>query len=202
MNHERNFDESLNDGINGEKIIAEFFVNQFTDEKKQYSLVDSCKNKDFDLLFNRYEMLPNGKYDIFPSKKVKVEVKTDFFNKKTNNLFIETFSRGRKSGINSSTSDLFIYFFINTNLYPTDNILIIKTEDLKHLTKSYRNNFVTGGDNNSSRGVLLPLEEVKRYFKCYTYNKYKIDVIEQKQYCNDKVIYIGNHPNKNRNPLD
>ena len=202
MNYENNFDESLNNGKLGEKLIAEFFVNQFTDEKKQYSLVDNCQNKDFDLLFNRYDMRTNGKYDIFPSKKIKVEVKTDFYKSKTNNLFIETSSRNKKSGINSSLSDLFIYFFIKQDLYPTDNILIIKTEDLKHLIKSYKNNFITGGDNNSSRGVLLPLQDVKQYFKVFTYNNYKMSTIEQKQYVNESIIYIGNHPNKNINPLD
>lgn len=199
MNYDKKFSDSLYSGRNGEKIISEWFVNTFTDKNRMYSLVDNSYHKGYDLMFNEYPMRDNGRYDIFPSRKIAMEVKTDFYPRRTNNMFIETSSRGKKSGINSSESDIYVYYFTNQELYPEDNILMIKTKTLRELIKSYRNNIVSGGDNNTSFGVLLPYEETKSFFRTYTHHD--VDVVNPTFHGNSKIVYIGDNPNKYPNPF-
>jgi hypothetical protein len=88
--------------------------------------------------------------DIFENKKV--EVKTDFKAKTTGNLFIEFKSRGKDSGISTTQADY--WCFKVENLF-----LLIATEDLRVLIEPLKgtNSERTGGDKNTSVGVLLPL---------------------------------------------
>tara|TARA_B100000989_G_scaffold132376_3_gene98278 strand:+ start:11191 stop:11547 length:357 start_codon:yes stop_codon:yes gene_type:complete len=82
----------------------------------------------------------------------KIEIKKDMLAKKTGNVFVEYMSRGKTSGIDRSEADY--YCFVVENL-----IIFIPTNDLKEIIKPLKGTKrdVRGGDNNTSRGVLLPL---------------------------------------------
>jgi len=86
----------------------------------------------------------------------KVEVKTDFKANKTGNVFIEYESRNKPSGISTSESDF--YAFILSN----ELIILIEKEDLKKKCRKYlkTSRDVKGGDSNTSKGILLPINEL------------------------------------------
>jgi len=86
----------------------------------------------------------------------KIEVKTDYKASITRNVFIEYESRKKPSGIATTLADF--YAFIISN----ENIILIATERLKVICRKYMktNRNVVGGDMNTSRGILLPLEEL------------------------------------------
>lgn len=85
----------------------------------------------------------------------KVEVKYDQKALKTGNVFVEYESRGRLSGISTSQSDYYCFCF-------GDTLHLIKSSDLKERCRKYlnTNRDVNGGDNNTSKGILLPIKEL------------------------------------------
>ena len=92
----------------------------------------------------------------------KIEVKTDFQSFKTGNVFVEYECRGKKSGI--AISEAKWYSFVLSN----DFIILIEKEKLKILCRAYlgTKRDILGGDNNLSRGILLPLYDfVKKRIK-------------------------------------
>jgi hypothetical protein len=94
--------------------------------------------------------------DIFQNRKV--EVKADLKAKDTGNLFIEYESRGEPSGIAKSQADY--WCFDIGHLF-----IIIETETLKSIVRPLlgTNADKRGGDNNTSKGVLLPLTELIKH---------------------------------------
>jgi len=90
---------------------------------------------------------------IFSHKKI--EVKYDLKAKQTGNVFIEYESRGKASGISTSLAD---YYCIAIE----DSFHIIKSKALKDKCRKYlrTKRDVLGGDNNTSKGILLPLSEL------------------------------------------
>ena len=92
--------------------------------------------------------------DIFNSKTI--EVKYDLKALETENVYVEYFSRGKLSGISTSHSDYYCFAFVNGNFH------LIKTEKLKELCRKYLNTArdKKGGDNDTSKGVLLPIKEL------------------------------------------
>jgi len=91
--------------------------------------------------------------DIF--SKCKVEVKYDLKALSTNNVYVEYFSRGKPSGISKSESDYYCFAFGQT-------FHLIPTEILKERCRKYLNTDrdKKGGDSNTSKGILLPLNEL------------------------------------------
>ena len=91
--------------------------------------------------------------DIFSSSTV--EVKYDLQALKTKNVYVEYFSRGKLSGISTSKSDYYCFAFGYT-------FHLIKTKILKDRCRKYLNTDrdKKGGDNNTSKGILLPLKEL------------------------------------------
>jgi len=92
----------------------------------------------------------------------KVEVKRDRVAHKTGNLFIEYESRGKPSGIATSQADTYAYWI-------GEACLVISSERLKHICRNYIGTEfdILGGDNNTSKGILLPIESIlmeKIYF--------------------------------------
>lgn len=85
----------------------------------------------------------------------KIEVKTDVKTKTTGNVFVEYESRNKASGI--ATSESIWYAFI-----VEDRIVIIPTYKLKQIARKYYNTKrdVLGGDNNTSKGILVPFAEL------------------------------------------
>ena len=86
----------------------------------------------------------------------KVEVKTDSMAHSTGNAFIEAYSRGKLSGISTTTADYWLY-----RIEKLDTAVLVRTERLKSLVKKYHalNGLKEGGDNNTSKGVLVPIIE-------------------------------------------
>jgi hypothetical protein len=91
--------------------------------------------------------------EIFANKKI--EVKYDQLSLKTGNIFIEYESRGKKSGISKSEAEYYCYAF-------GDTFHLVKTQDLKDRCRKYlgTSRDTYGGDNNSSKGILLPITEL------------------------------------------
>jgi len=84
----------------------------------------------------------------------KIEVKTDLQTTQTGNVFIEYKSRNKLSGI--STTKAHYWAFVISN----EQIIIVETNKLKQLCKSKGVKRVDGGDNNTSKGILLPLNKL------------------------------------------
>lgn len=110
-------------------------------------------NSDFSYDLAVGQMSEKALGDIFQNRKV--EVKADLKAKKTGNLFIEYESRGEPSGIATSQADY--WCFDIGHLF-----IIIETETLKSIVRPLlgTNADKRGGDNNTSKGVLLPLTEL------------------------------------------
>jgi hypothetical protein len=84
----------------------------------------------------------------------KIEVKTDLQATKTGNVFIEYKSRDRLSGLSTSKADYWAFLISN------EQIIIIETNKLKELCKTKGLRRVDGGDNNTSKGILIPLKKL------------------------------------------
>jgi hypothetical protein len=84
----------------------------------------------------------------------KVEVKRDFKAMNTGNIFVEYFCRGKLSGIATSDADFYCYFLSD------DHFIMTTTNRLKEMCRPYLSTKrdVVGGDSNTSKGILLPLE--------------------------------------------
>ena len=90
---------------------------------------------------------------IFENKKI--EVKYDLKALKTNNVYVEYESRGKKSGISITEAEFYCFAF-------GDTFHLIKTEVLKNKCRKYikTSRDKKGGDNNTSKGILLPLTDL------------------------------------------
>jgi hypothetical protein len=84
-----------------------------------------------------------------------IEVKYDLQSLSTGNVYVEYFSRGKPSGI--STSDAEYYCFCLGETYH-----LISTKTLKERCRVYLTTLrdKVGGDNNTSKGILLPLSDL------------------------------------------
>ena len=84
-----------------------------------------------------------------------VEVKHDLQALRTGNVYVEYFSRGKKSGLSTTKADYYCFCF-------GDTFHIISTVNLKERCRSYINTDrdKKGGDSNTSKGILLPLKEL------------------------------------------
>lgn len=85
----------------------------------------------------------------------KIEVKRDFKCLETGNIFIEYASRNKLSGIATSEADYYCYWLSDYHC------IMIEKDELKKLCRKYlgTDRDVLGGDSNTSKGILLPLEE-------------------------------------------
>lgn len=91
--------------------------------------------------------------NIFSNKKI--EIKHDLLALKTGNIFIEYYSRNKPSGISTTEADFYCLCF-------GDTFHFIGTETLKERCRVYlkTNRDVVGGDNNTSKGILLPIIDI------------------------------------------
>ena len=90
---------------------------------------------------------------IFNDKKI--EVKYDLQALKTGNVYVEYYSRGKKSGVSKSEAEYYCFAF-------GDTFHLIETEILKSRCRKYikTNRDKRGGDSNTSKGILLPITEL------------------------------------------
>lgn len=92
--------------------------------------------------------------DLFSNKKL--EVKTDYQAHRTGNVFVEYESRNKKSGVSTTEADFYVFILSN------DHIIFVSVNKLKQLCRMYINTKrdIKGGDNNTSKGILLPIEDL------------------------------------------
>jgi hypothetical protein len=87
----------------------------------------------------------------------KIECKTDRLCQKTGNVYIETESRGKPSGINTTQSRNYAICLWTQNR--TDQVwVLIPTAHLKKLMVKYP--IKKGGDNWTSKGHIIPKEDL------------------------------------------
>ena len=85
----------------------------------------------------------------------KIEVKHDLQALQTNNVYVEYYSRGKPSGISITKSDYYCFCFGKTfHLIDTQTL---KDRCRKHLGTEREK---SGGDRNTSKGILLPIIEL------------------------------------------
>ena len=82
-----------------------------------------------------------------------IEVKYDKQAHITGNVFVEYESRNKPSGISITEADYYCFVIV-------ENLHLIKTELLKEKLKKYWKNQILGGDSNTSKGILLPVNEL------------------------------------------
>tara|TARA_R100001163_G_scaffold33968_1_gene26280 strand:- start:21532 stop:21882 length:351 start_codon:yes stop_codon:yes gene_type:complete len=113
--------------------------------------MDFCSDFRFDLELG--QVAEKQLADILSNEKI--EVKRDMKASETGNIFIEYESRGKPSGI-ATTEARFYCIALN------DLFIIIPTETLKDLVRPYlfTTRDVNGGDNNSSKGVIFPINKI------------------------------------------
>jgi hypothetical protein len=85
----------------------------------------------------------------------KIEVKRDFRAMETHNIFVEYESRGKASGIATSEAQWWCYWLSEKHF------VMIEKNELKILCRKYlgTKRDVKGGDSNTSKGILLPIDE-------------------------------------------
>lgn len=153
---ESKWELDLRDGNLGERIVVNFLCKKYN-----WSIIS----------FNN-----TGSHDaIIKTNKrgnIKVEIKTDRwekFNRITNNMVIETFCRGKLSGISRTEADYFIYF------YPEWEIAyMIAVDKLKTIMKEKPNLFryQSGiGDDGAVNAFICNRFEMERYFKTFKIKK-------------------------------
>ena len=102
---------------------------------------------------------PNRTYPYWDFKinDIKFESKADKYE--TGNMMIEYSSRGKDSGIRTTTSDYYIYWFVTNERY-----YVIPTPVIKQMIK--KKNYVKrlrGGDNNTSKMYMFKERQFSKY---------------------------------------
>lgn len=110
-------------------------------------------NSDFKFDLKLGQVKEKELYEILSNSTI--EVKYDLKALETGNVYVEYESRGRPSGISTSEADWYC-FVIDLTFH------LIKTDDLKKRCRKYINTDrdKKGGDNNTSKGILLPTKEL------------------------------------------
>jgi len=113
--------------------------------------MEYCSNFRYDLKVG--QLAEKQVADLLQDKKI--EVKRDLKAKTTGNLYIEYESRGKPSGISRSEADYWCFAFENLFIF-------IETTKLKEIIEPMKGSTMDkrGGDKNSSKGILLPLERL------------------------------------------
>lgn len=93
----------------------------------------------------------------------KLEVKTDKKWSKTGNIAVEIESRGKPSGLSTTKSDYWAFILWQKQEKP--NIILIPIDRLQTITGYFqrKKKVVMGGDANTSKLVLIPLEVINDY---------------------------------------
>ncbi len=91
----------------------------------------------------------------------KIEVKTDFQAYRTGNVFIEYASRGKPSGIATTQSEWYALILVNKD-EEVERIILMETTKLRGivLRNLHTRGYKKGGDNDTSRGVLVKVTEL------------------------------------------
>jgi len=208
------FKKNVPFGQKGEEFMVNVFLNIINSEteKFRYQFVEYGKTSDWDFKALKYAIKEDNRSSIFfeedEKDKLYVEVKADRYQRRTGNMFIELKSRGKDSGLRTTKSNWYIYFFVRKEFYDK-NIFIIETEKLKELVSKYeKDHLTTGGDDGTSLGVVLPISEVCDHFKKVRFTGYEFDgenikpkIVQEKELKKSGLedYLFGKLKNKNEN---
>ena len=84
----------------------------------------------------------------------KIEVETDLQASKTGNVFVEYESRNKPSGVATSGADFWCFIISRHQL------ALISARRIKGLARKYWHRQTLGGDSNTSKGVLVPVNDL------------------------------------------
>lgn len=156
-NYNAKFHADLKGGQLGEKVIAKWLETY-----EGFTTLEYGNNSDFDLRTEK------------DGREILLEIKTDryeYFKKTTTgNIFIETTCSGKVSGIHTTKSDIFVYFFPDF-----EEAFFIKTKQLKELIKEPTLRRASqSGDKGKVTGVLIDREKYRECFKVVRIKKLPI----------------------------
>ena len=114
-------------------------------------------NPHFDLCLKFGEKYENELQEILESKEI--ELKTDAKCHETGNVFVEFESRGKPSGIENTTAKFWV-FCLHSDKFKEQTFVFIPTRRLKKLINTYHYVVKKGGDNWTSKGYLIPKEDL------------------------------------------
>jgi hypothetical protein len=114
-------------------------------------------NPHFDLCLRFGEQYENEFQKIVEGKQL--EIKTDKLCQKTGNVFVEYESRGKQSCLSVTTAKYWV-FCLWSEIRKEQTYVFIPTRRLKKLIKENNYKETRGGDNFSSKGYLIPKEEL------------------------------------------
>jgi len=147
MNYNTKFKKDLNGGQIGERVIGRYLEDRF-----KYEIIDFGNDNQYDIKVKKND------------KEILFEVKTDrweyFKNKVTNNIFIEVSCSNKLSGIHTTKSNCFVYFFPDK-----EEAYFIKTKDLRELIKTPGLKITEqSGDDGRVKGILLNRNDFREHF--------------------------------------
>jgi hypothetical protein len=97
---------------------------------------------------------------IFETPVEKIEVKRDMKALKTGNLYFEYESRGKKSGIATTTAE-YLFIIINGSV----GGLFFEVKKLREVLRPLiKDHTVLGGDNNTSKGILISISKLMKLY--------------------------------------
>ena len=122
--------------------------------------IKELKTHDFSISKFTEDLKYGKRHEKFVRKsREDYELKTDRLSHKTGNVFVEFESRGKESGIITSKSDIWLFKIVNKS----DKHLFSVEIPLDRLRKKVYNStyrIVRGGDNLTSKGYLVPLQDL------------------------------------------
>ena len=157
-----NFEEDLEDGQLGERAVRHFVESVWHKRFVTYGNTAA-----FDIMFQNTKQNP-----------VFFEVKPDLFEKDwdkggTGNMAIEYKCRGKPSGINTTMSDWFAYYFPNIS---ENHLWVIDMDALKKLIEDHDFKTVAAGEVDErtgkkvSRCYLIPRFDFRGYFGVFSFD--------------------------------
>jgi hypothetical protein len=123
------------------------------------SSIKKLKESDFSITKFNKDLSYGKKHEKLVMKSMEnFELKTDRMAHKTGNVYVEFQSRGKNSGITTSKSDTWIFKIVSKGDRHLFSIHIPLTRLKKLVSKDYR--VVPGGDNLTSKGYLVPMNDL------------------------------------------
>ncbi len=116
-------------------------------------------NSKFDLDLAKGQEMEQQLAEFFKGEKVEVKSERHLWEK-TNNHFVEYQYKGNKSGISVTEAEYWALMLVKDEVPVMTYIIPVAV--LKELCRKYigTDRDVIGGDDNNSRGILLPIKEL------------------------------------------
>ncbi len=149
------FKEDLKRGQKVENLFVSLYLTNLP-YGEEVQDISYCKNKEYDVAIT--SVVDGG-----PPIVQRYEIKCDSKSEITNNVAVEVLSRGKPSGLTSSTADWWVFYCYSHEKRHFRWVLLSK-ETLTNLIKKGGYTKVTGGDVGSgTEFYLLPVADLVRH---------------------------------------